>query len=163
MDIDTLIQQLSSLGEAFVGKGPKHPTSPRPEIQPEISSLLTQYPFLEKDQGYVDYLEHYAGAVVDRPSGDLFISIFGLDEDVSLHLTRGEGPIVDNEGFFTFCDSVVRDQEQNDIGLGYVFDATGERRKGVYIVTEDSSEPHWYCESFLQWLADIIQKEGKLA
>lgn len=166
MNIHSLMTRFTELGFASVGRGPKHPQSPRPELHEEIDNFLSQHPYLRKDNGYIDFLECYAGAMVDWPNGELVIDIFGFSEDVSLHLTQDEGSVIDDEGFYAFCSSVVRvdkDQESKHeyLGLGYAFDSTGTRKWGVYRCIED--EPcQWYCASFREWLKELIDKKGRL-
>lgn len=82
---------MSKLGYAAVGRGPKHPESPNLELQKEIDSFLEQYSFLRKDQGYIDFLEYYSGAMVDWPKGELVIAIFGFLEEISFHLIKDGG------------------------------------------------------------------------
>ncbi len=157
---------MSKLGYAAVGRCPKHPESPSPELQTEIDSFLEQYSFLLKYPGYIDFLEYYSGAMVDWPKGELVIAIFGFLEEISFHLIKDGGEVIDDDGFYALCTSVVRvgegqDMENESIGLGYRFDATGARRWGVYRSIE-GGECEWYCDSFLEWLEKLIDKKGLL-
>ncbi|AFZ27880.1 hypothetical protein Cylst_5903 [Cylindrospermum stagnale PCC 7417] len=166
MDIHSLMQKFTELGYVTVGRGPKHPESPSLELQKEIDSFLEQYSFLRKDPGYIDFLEYYSGAMVDWPKGELVIAIFGFLEEISFHLIKDGGEVIDDDGFYAFCTSVVRvgegqDMENESIGLGYTFDATGTRRWGVYRSIE-GGECEWYCDSFLEWLEKLIDKNGLL-
>ena len=166
MDIHSLMQNFTELGYVTVGRGPKHPESPSLELQKEIDSFLEQYSFLRKDRGYIDFLEYYSGAMVDWPQGELVIAIFGFLEEISFHLIKDGGEVIDDDGFYAFCTSVVRvgegqDIENESIGLGYTFDATGTRRWGVYR-SIGGGECEWYCDSFLEWLEKLIDKKGLL-
>jgi hypothetical protein len=161
------MEKFTKIGYATVGRGPKHPEFPQTELQEEIDVFLSQYSFLQKDRGYVDFLECYAGAMIDSPEEKLVINIFGFLEDISLHLLEDESSIIDDQGFYAFCSSVVRVEEGEhpyyvgSVGLGYTFDATGTRRWGVYRSIE--GEPcEWYCNSFLDWLEKLIARKGKL-
>lgn len=53
-----------------VGRGFKHPSSPRLELQTQTTNFIAEYPFLQQDQGYIDFLEFYAGASFNYPNGD---------------------------------------------------------------------------------------------
>jgi hypothetical protein len=166
MDIHSLMQNFTELGYAAVGRGPKHPESPNLELQKEIDSFLEEYSFLRKDPGYIDFLEYYSGAMVDSPKEELVIEIFGFLEEISFHLIKDGGEVIDDDGFYVFCISVVRvgegqDMENESIGLAYRFDATGTQRWGVYRSLE-GGECEWYCDSFLEWLEKLIDKKGLL-
>lgn len=162
--IHLLIENIQSMDGSIVGEGPKHPTSPHPEIQQEIDTLLATYNFLKNDDSYIAFLECYSGLTIDSADGKIFIDVFGFLEDVSLHLLKGEGSVVDDEGYFGFCSAVVRighsgDLNKDDVGLGFAFDATGKRRKGVYrSIGEEKYE--WYCEKFQNWLENLVATKG---
>jgi hypothetical protein len=134
----------------------------------EIEAFLNEYPFLRQDQGYVDFLESYAGAWVAWPNNDLVIDLFGFTQ-VSTHIVKEDGYIVDPTGFLTICDGMVRLREggfrEGVIGQGFAFDATGERKWGIYrYVMIDGIEAamDWYCETFLQALSALIETKGRL-
>src|SRR5260221_13257818 len=105
MDIQTLINQFVNLGHAQVGRGPKYPAEPATHLLPEIDSFLDSYSFLKQDKGYVDFLEFYAGASVFWPNGELIIDIFGFTK-VSSHLLNLEGPVVDEDGYLMFANTI---------------------------------------------------------
>lgn len=110
MNIQRLMQNFGKLNQAAIGQGAKHPTSPDPAKVGLVSEFLDKYPFLRRDQGYVDFLERYAGASVDYSDGSLIIHIFGFIEEVSLHLVNDEpftGPLI-KDGFFMFCSTVAK-------------------------------------------------------
>lgn len=166
MNIHELMQKFAELDYTTVGRGPKHPSFPRLELQAEVESFLAQYEFLQQDKGYVDFLECYAGGMIDYPNGEVFVDIFGFLDEVSFHLTKDEGSIIEDNGYYGFCTSVIRIGQsaipaESDVGIGYAFDATGNRRWGIYRFIE-GGEGEWYCESFLKWLEQIITKKGNL-
>jgi hypothetical protein len=150
---------------AVVGQGPKHPDSPRPELQSEIDQFLNEYPFLREDAGYVAFLETYAGATVDSPEG-VIVVIFGFLLDVGLHITEDEGPLIDDEGFLTFATVQVRTAEGKEgfheyTDMAFGFDATGERPPGIYRKI-DFNPTAWYCQDFLTWLRLLVENRGRL-
>jgi hypothetical protein len=172
-NLATLMNKLADLGHATIGQGWRHPASRNTGIQDEIDRFLQRHPYLRQDQGYIDFLEMYAGAMVDYPDGSLTISIFGFLDNLSLHLTKDEefsGPAIDENGFFMFCSSVVAGKtslgKHESIGLDYAFDATGTRPWGVYRSMTTSDQPtiayEWYAASFLDWLAELVDKKGEL-
>lgn len=64
------------------------------------------------------------------------------------------------------CSSVIQiaktpNPVDGEIGIGYGFDATGNRLWGIYRFMEEE-KGEWYSESFLQWLNEVIDKKGRL-
>ena len=162
-ELDELLGDLRRIGELRLGRGPRHPTDPAPELAADVAQLLAEYPFLRRDPGYVAFLERYAGAVLWRAQDLLSLGLFGFYPDLSIHLVEGPGEIIEH-GFFTFCDTVVpRTPEApfDPIGVGFGFDATNERRWGVYRLW-GGGKADWYCETFLALLERYITCDGRL-
>jgi hypothetical protein len=165
MDIHSLIGKMASLDGAVIGRGPRHPTNPDPDLAPVVEKLFVEYPFLRKDQGYVDFIECYAGAFINSQEDDLVIDIFGLS-NVSTNLLYGEGDIIDEDGFLTICDIAIGIDrgpglDKEIIGIGFSFDATQSRQPGIYRYLINAPVD-WYCKTFLELLDAIIEKRGRL-
>jgi len=163
--IHELIRELSSLGAVVTGHGPKHPEAPSDDLGAEIAAFLDEHGFLRRDEEYVDFLESYAGLLLTREHDFLSLSVYGFDPEIGLHLTEGEGDLLTEDGFLTFADATVSEQEgvfgPNDpLGVAFGFDATGERRPGVY--RNLSGRPYeWYCEGFTEWLETLVRLRGR--
>lgn len=169
MDIHKLMRGFANLRDANIGHGPKHPTQPNLALKQEIEAFLDQYPVLRQDQGYVEFLECYAGAWLDwQPSEDLVIGLLGFDMDVTANIANpDEGHPVDENGYLMFCDGIVRIHEgvgrTGVIGQTFAFDATDKRKAGVYRSTSDRNgitDYYWYCGSFLEWLTILLATKG---
>jgi hypothetical protein len=161
-----MIKKLHELGIVETGRGPKHPTLPNTELVEEIAEFLETYSFLKTDQGYVNFLERYAGLLLYRDSDFLSLGIYGFDNDVSLHLVNGEGELIDEAGILTFADLTLPLQEgdqssENLTAIGFGFDSTQQRHWGVYRCI-DGQPYHWYCRSFLEWLEKFYNNQGRL-
>lgn len=169
LNIHSLMKEFSKLEGAEIGRGPKHPSSPDPNLAQETEAFLNEYPFLRQDQGYVDFLESYAGAWVMWPNNELIIDLFGFTE-VSRNIANPDNVcVVDENGFLIVYDGMVRLVDggfrEGVIGQGFAFDATGERKWGIYryvFVSGVEVARYWYCETFLQALAALIETRGKL-
>jgi hypothetical protein len=170
MDMHSLVKEFSEWRNAEVGQGPEHPTHPNPELKAAVDGFLEEYPFLYNDAGYVEFLKSYAGAHVNWPDDELVVDIFGFTE-VSTEFTEGEDPIIDKEGYLTFCLEFFRVQPGSEIEsiqiLTFAFDATLQRRPGIYrqVVGKRPGDPvttAWYCDTFLEFLRDLIDKQGRL-
>lgn len=160
MDIHTLIKRFAQLEGAGVGFGPKHPVSPNLSISNEVEDFLREFSFLRQDQGYVDFLEYYAGAHYMPSDDSVTIDIFGFT-DQSSHIIDLEGDIIDERGFLVFCagnivEHLIKGRKTRP--QGFAFDATGNRMRGVY----DGLEGIQYCKTFLEWLNALIENKGIL-
>jgi len=173
LDIHSLMQKFAELPNARVGQGPKRWPYPNPTLQKEIDDFLEQYPFLRRDQGYVDFLENYAGASADSseeetPSADeLVVDLFGFNDGIALHIVKDEGSIVSNKGFLCFCHTEVWNPELDPefiVETNYLFDATEKRPSGIYRANSLNPEAvEWFGATFMEWLELLISKKGKLA
>lgn len=160
MDIHGIVKQFLLLDGASVGVGPKHPSTPNTEIVSEVEAFLREYSFLGSDRGYVEFLESYAGGILTPSDGSLGIDIFGFDSQSS-HIIYLEGAIVDEKGFLTICDGYISIRENEAIQekpLSFAFDASGNRRWGIYYPPEE----RWYCESFTEWFELLVTTKGRL-
>lgn len=167
MNIHELMQRFAQVGSTTIGKGPKHPTSPNSESLPEIEKYFASHPILKQDQGYVDFLECYSAASADGwLDGKIFIHIFGFDTNITSHLGGPDEWIFDTEkGFCSFAYIQIPKPHLVDDGCAYSFDITGLRSWGVYKSSDTGDivyDYEWYCGSFLEWLEDIIEKQGLL-
>ncbi len=176
MTIVELMNEFALIPNAVVGHGPTHPTKPNPDLRGPIQDFLSR--FLTRDVDYVRFLEMYAGAGIYSQGSDdldnLFLCIFGFDDEVTEVLEDGETPIIDENGFFCFCESYERfrpkqpGQSSNE-GLayfGFAFDTTGTRTPGVYACStttsrESFSAYNFDSGSFLEWLAKLVAQGGK--
>lgn len=137
-------------------------------LQRQVDALLATYPFLERDAGYVAYLRRYGGAIVVRVDA-LVLSLYGFSHDIGMHIVDGPGePVCD--GCLVFCDmsvpAAVRARTDvketvETVAVGFGFEATGERRPGVYRFV-DGGDGEWFCETFLEWLAILIETDGQI-
>lgn len=162
MNIHSLMHQFAQFQGAQVGRGPNHPIKPNLALAEEIATFFKRYPFLQRDPGYVDFQECYAGASVIMLSDNnrtVDIDIFGF-LDVSTHMTEYEDSIVDEDGYLVFS-YILFDEQQ----CSFSFHAHRDRRSGVYrtIVRKNlDRQTSWYCATFLEWLERLIQQKGRL-
>jgi hypothetical protein len=171
MDVHSLVDKFLELADAEVGQGPKHPTNPIPELEAPTDEFFEKYPFVCKDTGYVEFLNSYSGAYVIWPDDQLMIDIFGFSE-VSSPIITDEYPVIDDKGYLTFCSVLFRVKPgggvENIQTLGFAFDATSQRKSGVYrqLVGREPGSPtktDWYCATFLELFSELIDKRGRLA
>ena len=73
--LEPLMSQFAQLPGAMVERGPAHPTAPDKRRQQKVESLICEYPFLAKDQGYTAFL--YSGAYAVSCDDDVSVQIFG--------------------------------------------------------------------------------------
>ena len=167
--LDRSIAQLATLGEFVTAWRPADALADA-KLQADVSALLGTYPFLARDEGYVEFLRRYGGALLVREVDGLVLSLYGFSHDIGMHLIEGPGELVDGEGFLTLCDMVVPrviraprslDNLGDTVAVAFGFDTTGDRRWGVYRFVSGGAGA-WYCETFLEWLRMLIAKDGQL-
>lgn len=161
-ELTRLMTALGKLGDLETVCSPGHPAGAR--LVREVEDFLNQYVFLRNDAGYVAFLQRYAGAGFKSHDDMLSLDLFGFSEDVTLHILRGEGDVIEN-GLLTFADLLIplepgRGVFVNTKGCGFGFPATPQRQWGVYQISEGRSCR--YCDSFLEWLAQFVDKKGRL-
>ncbi len=163
-ELHTLLVRMQGLGHLKLGHGPKHPEAPEPRLTGDIAAFLERYPFVCRDEGYVQFLSEYAGGVFWRDQDALSLGLFGFYPDLSIHLTKGPGETIEH-GYLTFCDLVIPPRSEpfapDARGLGFGFDATGTRRAGVHRLWGEG-RADYFCETFLEWLRLFIEHEGRL-
>jgi hypothetical protein len=187
VEIDGLIERLLQVSpQANIGRGPEHPTRPELALATRIATWLSVHPFLSRDAGYVDFLRRYSGVqvlteysaqnVAKGLDWDLRIPGFApqprpLGKHGCLDYTGGHGgrldPTVrhiDKNGFYNFGEVFFRHSGGGDEPSDWAyeefgFDASGERRSGVYRILDP---PEWFCENFLQWLTQVIERRGRV-
>lgn len=167
MPIDDLVVTLGHLPGAYVGHGPHHPTEPRPELESEISRFLDQYPALRQDDGYLHFLQTYAGVMVTDPQEEIGIDIMGFDPGVA-NLVDLEGPVVDSNGFLVIamCSyGIMIEGHLSTWEYDFAFDATGTRQGGIYrLVAGDGIilQPfEWHKPNFEEWLVELNARRGR--
>jgi hypothetical protein len=159
-DLDRELSRLGALGSLDLGRGPRHPSAPRPELAASIAAFLERYPFLRRDPAYVEFLERYAGAVLFRSQDMFSVGIYGFDEDVAMHIVSGPGDIIE-DGCLTIADVVTPNEpdqpfSENVDSHGIAFDATGSRPWGLYRTREGHGER--IGDGFIEWLRQLADE-----
>lgn len=184
--LDDAVERLLKMPGTELGYGPEHPLLPRPEIGVMIEPFLAEYPFLERFTDYVRFLKAYAGAsaggaLVDGPGvcdrDYVFLSVYGLCEANDRFLERHEFKVVDDRGFYGFCELHYRYRPHKDgqritdgvFAAEFCLDATGRRKEGVYVECMldgsremGTGECFWFCNSFTQWLEQLVDHQGRM-
>src|SRR5215469_5654308 len=161
--------RLTALGlECQVGRGPQHPTDPRPEAAGEVSALLRKYPALGRFTDYVQFLRRYLGAEIDSPHR-------ASDRDFVGITIFGAGPWE----FTEMCDSAMdgdyyvfsvigsrRAGEAKDTVASFGFGVNGPPTTAVFVESHQEDQPPGpyieYCSGFAEWLTLLIEHKGLL-
>jgi len=167
--IDDAMSIFATISGASVGRGPRHPTEPDPEIELRIGRFLETYPALLADADYVEFLEKYAGASIENDDFSQIVDILGFTE-ASTDIEEMDGPIVDSNGFLMVAEAVyhLREGERTTGTLQHAFayNVTGDHPKGLYhsLVSQQRPEPSFTFafENFVAWLDDLVAREGWL-
>jgi hypothetical protein len=157
-DLDQFIGRLAALGGEFATAWQPDTANTDTSLQDQVTALVTAYPFVARDHGYVTFLRRYGGALLTRDDG-LLLSLFGFSHDIGMHLVEGPGELIEN-GYLIFGDMIIPrapDYPHDTVALGFGFDATGQQRRGVYRFIAGGPGT-WYCETFLEWLRTVADK-----
>src|SRR6266542_4038675 len=154
--IEALIARLAALGgwksaRDVVG------TDADDAFQAELERLLAEFPFVARAQDWLEFLRRFGGGMWSRASDGLSLGLYGFSHDVTMHILDGPGDPV-GDGILLFGDISL---PTGGVELAFGFEATGERRWGVYRFV-DGGDPEWYCESFHEWLERLVEREGRL-
>jgi hypothetical protein len=120
------IAKLNTIDFAKVGRGPLHPTHPRPELSEPIEDFLQHNSFLESFPDYVEFVRCYAAAGIYHPDyrdlSYVFVSILGFDEDIAGTVVEDGVDHIDEDGFFVFCETEARAAlpgNKKNVGCGH--------------------------------------------
>ena len=166
--LDQLVSTLATWGDFKTAWSPAAALVDA-KLQADVTALLETYPFLASDEGYVEFLRRYGGAILVRADA-LVLSLYGFSHDIGMHIVEGPGEPLD-DGALILCDMVVprtirarTDPRETvaTVAVGFGFEATGERRAGIYRFV-DGGKAAWYCETFLDWLAAVVARDGQVS
>ncbi|MEV4143728.1 hypothetical protein AB0J40_08670 [Amycolatopsis sp. NPDC049691] len=168
--IDALMARFEQIPGARVGRGIEHPASPDASEAGRLTEFLSSYRFLRADSSYEEFLMKYGGAYIENEEATQIIDILGFS-DVSTDIIEMDGSIVSGDGYLVFAQCIyhivsergLEDTQEHD----FAFDATGERKPGVYGLYGDSHQEHnefeWRYDNFADWLADLVAQDAKLS
>jgi hypothetical protein len=110
--IDDLMIAFQQLEGAEVGHGPSHPTTPDHTLTDAVAHFLRTFPFLSRYPDYVRFLQHYAGATVERtlPEQNKRSTIFLLGfapEAWHIYEEMADTELIDVNGFYIFAITLV--------------------------------------------------------
>jgi hypothetical protein len=183
LEIDRLIERLLEVAPlAQIGQGPAHPAAPNPTLVERITTWLAVHPFLNRDAVYVDFLRRYSGVdviaeytaenVAKGLDWDLdipgFATVGSIDclDDTGGHSRHFDPtvPHISETGFYHFATVCFRHSGLGDEPSDWAyeefgFDASGKRRWGVYRIVDPAD---WFCETFSEWLARVIDSRGHI-
>lgn len=167
--IDDAMSQFAIIPGSSVGRGPRHRLEPNPGLEPRITRFLKTYPLLRRDDGYVEFLERYAGASIENDDFSQIVDILGFT-DASTDIEEMDGPMVDAEGFLMVAEAIYHlregDRTTGTLQHAFAYDMTGTRPEGLYhsLVSAEHPTPAfaYAFEGFQAWLEDVVAREGWL-
>jgi len=100
--------------------------------------------------------------------------IHGFSADITLHIDGREETLLEWGGFYRFAEILVKPGPNGEKGVGasYAFAVNADRKSGIYqrislwsefekVITHDINY-EWYCETFLEWLSQVVDAQGRL-
>lgn len=162
---------LTSLPNAEIICGPEHPRKPRKELANVLSDIISRNPFLGNDRYYIQFLKVVGGLCIDtnRSIEDpeyYFAILYELDgvfcDESTAEITE-DGFFVIGEFCFNKPSNSGSIQEMTNV---YAFDATGNRKSGIYRSTYIDGEMlsgfGYQYESFEAFISNLISSQGIL-
>ena len=159
--IDDLMAAFAAVGPPTVlCRGPEHPTQPEPALAELVRQWLATHPFLHRDEGYVQFLKRYCGAVIGDKGGRFWATIHGFHPEVG-YLDEydfccydAKVPGIDQRGLYPFALMGYdrpghRKLLDRQMLIDFCFDGTGNRKWGVYrsaiVGRKPQGDGEWYC------------------
>lgn len=175
MTITDLASQLGRIEHFVVGQGPDHPTNPSTTYAAVMEEFFAEYPCLQSHLDYVEFFRRYVGASCDYPDyyslDYVCLSLYGFDGNISGGLDSDDPPLIDDKGFYVFCESNHRVELHEDINAGCVyfgfgFNANAPLDTRVYVIAQYPGEDHFrpwvpYFNNFTDWLTQLISCRGR--
>jgi hypothetical protein len=169
-EVDELMTLFATIPSAIICRGPEHPKKPEQSVSERLRQWLSAHPFLDQDEGYVQFLKRYAGAVVADKNGRFraFVSGFhpqvGYLEDCGFVHRDPTEPALDGRGLYQFAlmqydRSVAGKFLDRHVFVCFSFDGTGTRPWGIYRDAIVGQQPRGteelICGSFCEWLRKV--------
>lgn len=169
MSIDELVAVFEDLPGAVVGRGPRHPTEPEPSVADDLTWFFDeQYPGLQADSGYVEFMWKYAGlSRLDEGHHHLFY-LYGFGPATADIIDDLDEDLAGKDGMFRFATCVVDgdipERPLDAYSVDFGFDLTGSRRPGVYWYEASTQVPRagwvWHTNDFTSFLAEAVANGG---
>ncbi len=175
-EVDDLMAMLAGASpSSVVCHGPEHPTQPDPSLADRVQQWLGTHPFLHRDEGYVQFLKRYCGAVVCDNTGKFCATVHGFHPEVGyldeydFCLFDPTVPALDQRGLYQFAlmgfevpgSGKFLDRR---VLVDFCFDGTGARPWGVYrsgtVGRDPESDAELICGSFSEWLCMVYAGEA---
>ena len=156
-DLRTLMIQFASISGAEIGREPNEPPENVPFAADVKSILENDFPQLSWDEGYIDFLSHYGGAIIWNGPSCLILDIDG-PSGVSGNVSWDDISTDFDEGFFPLCFLRASNQDRFDFSLNL----SSSRKRGIYASNFDADHNtviKWYCDRFLDLLINIVQRK----
>jgi hypothetical protein len=169
MGIDELAAAFGDLPGALVSRGPRHPTRPQPSVADDLTWFFDkQYPALQSDPGYVEFMWKYAGLSRSDEGHHHLFYLYGFGPATADIIHDLDENLADEEEMFTFAlctvDGDIPERPLDSYTVDFGFDLTGRRRLGVYRLESTTQVPRtawvWHANDFTSFLAEAVANGG---
>jgi hypothetical protein len=167
--IDELVTAFGDLPGAAVGRGPWHPTKPQPSVADDLTWFFDeQYPGLQSDSGYVEFMWKYAGLSRSDEGRHHLFYLYGFGPATADIIHDLDEDLADEDRMFTFAactvDGDIPERPLDSYSVDFGFDLTGRRRPGVYRYESTMQVPRtawvWHTSDFTSFLAEAVATGG---
>jgi hypothetical protein len=176
--VDDLMAVFAARPSTVVCCGPEHPINPKPSLTDRVRLWLETHPFLHRDEGYVQFLKRYCGAVIGDEAGDFCATVHGFHPEVG-YLDEYDFctydptvPGLDGRGLYQFALMAYDlpgpgKATDRRVLMDFCFDGSGTRPWGVYRSASGGrgpqTDPVLVCRSFCDWLGMVAAGEAHWA
>lgn len=170
MNLEELVKKLSRIEYVEIGKGYKHSTSPNLALRDDCNKFFAEYPTLREDKDYVEFMEVYAGAIIDHPNEVIMVDIYGLLSDLTVNVLYPDESLIEKKKFFRFGEVAyvpIDSKRKDGLSASFAFDLTDAssgiyKRREIYQTDYKTVPYEWYCASFIEWFEKLVMTSGKL-
>jgi hypothetical protein len=163
-EVERYVQRFPEIGDVSLGCGPQHPVSPVHSLQQELKQVLTLYPRLAEQKGYLCFLQRYAACHIESNS-ELFLDIFGLEANVSDSLLYPDESYLRTDELLPFASVVIAKHTLVDAEVVFAWKFT-DQSTAIFsqdMFLEGALDAKCYVpyvDSFTDWLKVLTETGG---
>jgi hypothetical protein len=141
--------------DVSLGHGPAHPVTPNLSLQKDVDLFFQKFPFLQTVPEYYNFQLVYAGIFIEEENYS--ISVYGFDEDVTIHLLNNPGDITNGDGMLFIADLVIDDPLET---IAFAMKINLEENTDIVYRKKKPEDFKPFCSSreFFSWCAKSHEK-----
>jgi hypothetical protein len=158
--IQSLMKEFALIPGAKHGSGPLSDKPESVDMAMLVDLFFREFPALLRDQGFVEFMNYYSGALIVDGASKFVLDIPGPSR-VSRNVSWDDISVIRDKTYYPFCFIRLSKGERFD----FSFSLSENRTKGIYVsqfTSERIARINWYCLEFSDLLTQIVIENGKL-